>query len=84
MLHTHQNPLLPLDYYALDFSPLTWFPFVQTWTEVDGVSLDFTTGLYIYPGLMFPYGPLETMTHSLDIEHGLFTNYPLWRLPGQS
>jgi hypothetical protein len=43
-------------------SPFTWFPFVQAWTEVDGFSLDFTTGLYIPWIDLLPYGPLQNNT----------------------
>lgn len=66
MLHTLQNDFLPMDYSALDLS-FTWYPFVQAWTEVDGFSLDFTSGL-VTPWIDIPLMDLlKTMiTYSLD------------------
>lgn len=74
MLHALQNSL-PLDNFTADFSPITWFPSVQAWAEVDGLALILLLA-FIYPGLIFPYGPIETMTCSLDFEQGLLTNLP--------
>lgn len=60
----------------MDFSSLTWFPSVQAWAEVDGLPLNLLLA-FIYPGLIFLYGPIERMTCSLHFEQGLLTTFTL-------